>query len=111
MRRTIDRLKREFGYYRALLTHPDTPWISRALLGAAIAYFASPIDLIPDFIPILGQLDDLLIVTGLIRAALAFIPSGVRTECRDKMARKIPGDCVGRKSAGMSGNPGHGGMT
>jgi uncharacterized membrane protein YkvA (DUF1232 family) len=85
-------LKRELCYYRALLTHPGTPWISRALLGAAIAYFVSPIDLIPDFIPILGQLDDLLIVTGLIRTALAFIPADVKTECRDQTALRIAGE-------------------
>ena len=47
---------RELAYYRALLTHPQTPGISRLLLAGAIACFVSPIDLIPDFIPVFGQL-------------------------------------------------------
>ncbi len=78
----LDRIRRELTYYRALFTHPRSPRISRWLLGGAIAYLVSPIDLIPDFIPILGQLDDLLIVPGLVFAALAFIPADVKAECR-----------------------------
>jgi len=83
VKRIIEKVKRELAYYRALLTHPRTPRLSRWLLAAAIAYFLSPIDLIPDAIPILGQLDDLLIVPGLIYAALAFIPPSVKNECRN----------------------------
>ncbi len=52
----LKRVKRELAYYRALLTHPRTPVMSRLLLAGAIAYFVSPIDLIPDFIPVFGQL-------------------------------------------------------
>lgn len=84
VRAILHRIKQELAYYRALLTHPRTPWISWLLLGAAIAYFVSPIDLIPDFIPVLGQLDDLLIVPTLIYAALIFIPANVKAECRKK---------------------------
>ena len=47
----------------------------------------SPIDIIPDFIPVLGQLDDLLIVPILIYAAVAFIPASVKAECRARTAR------------------------
>ncbi len=83
VKRIIEKIKKELAYYRALLTHPRTPRLSRWLLAAAIAYFLSPIDLIPDAIPILGQLDDLLIVPGLIYAALAFIPPSVKKECRN----------------------------
>ena len=83
---TFAKAKRELAYYRALLAHPRTPTISRCLLAGAIAYFVSPIDLIPDFIPVFGQLDDLLIVPGLICAAFAFIPPSVKKECRDKTA-------------------------
>ncbi len=86
MRRALDRAKRECAYYLALFRHPGTPRVSRWLLGAATAYLLSPIDLIPDFIPVLGQLDDVLIVPCLIYAALAFIPAGVKAECRQKAA-------------------------
>lgn len=76
------RIADELGYYRRLLSHPRTPKASRVLLGAAIAYFLSPIDLIPDFVPVLGQLDDLLILPGLIWLALRLVPEGVKAECR-----------------------------
>lgn len=89
MRKMLKKVKREIAYYRALLTHPRTPRISKWLLGGAIAYFVSPIDLIPDGIPILGQLDDLLIVPTLISAALAFIPTSVKAECRKDTANRV----------------------
>jgi len=60
-------------------------------LGGAIAYLVSPVDIIPDFVPILGQLDDLFIVPGMIYAALAFIPASVKAECRGKMANQVSG--------------------
>lgn len=66
------------------MAHPETPGLSRWLLGGALAYLLSPVDLIPDWIPILGQLDDLLIVPVLVYAALSFIPLAVKKECRDK---------------------------
>jgi len=86
MKRLFQRIGREINYYRALIKHPRTPRISRWLIAAAIAYFISPIDLIPDGIPILGQLDDLIIVPTLIYAALAFIPAEVKAECRRQTA-------------------------
>ena len=55
-------------------------------MGGALAYLLSPIDLIPDWIPILGYLDDLFIVPGLIYAALAIIPASVKKECREMTA-------------------------
>jgi len=88
VKKIIGKVARELSYYKALLVHPRTPRISRWLLAAAIAYFVSPIDLIPDGIPILGQLDDLLIVPGLIYGALAFIPPDVKKECRNKATNR-----------------------
>lgn len=84
MKRIVGKVKTEIAFYRVLLAHPRTPRISRWMLAGAVAYFLSPIDLIPDWIPILGQLDDLLIVSVLIYGALAFIPPEVKRECRDK---------------------------
>lgn len=68
--------------YRRMMVHERTPLASKILLGAAIGYFLSPIDLIPDFVPVLGQLDDLLIVPGLLFLALRFVPADVVAECR-----------------------------
>ena len=80
--RPIARMKREVEYYRAVMADPQTPVCSRWLLGAALAYLLSPIDLIPDFVPILGHLDDLIIVGGLVLLARAFIPNSVLAHYR-----------------------------
>jgi uncharacterized membrane protein YkvA (DUF1232 family) len=76
------RVVAEISLYRRVLVHPNTPWLSRILLGAAIAYFVSPIDLLPDVIPVIGQLDDLIIVPGLVWLAFRFIPAEVIADCR-----------------------------
>lgn len=60
------------------------PKVSKILLGAALAYIVSPVDIIPDFIPILGQLDDLIIVPFLIFLAVSAIPKKIIAEYRSK---------------------------
>jgi uncharacterized membrane protein YkvA (DUF1232 family) len=67
------------------LHHPQTPLFAKILLGLAVAYLLLPFDLIPDFIPVLGQLDDVLIVPGLIYLALKMIPDHVVAECRQQV--------------------------
>lgn len=84
LRGIVRRIRTEFDFYKCVLAHPQTPWLSRALLGAALAYFASPVDLIPDFIPVLGQLDDLLLVPGLIYLAFRLVPPSVTESCRSR---------------------------
>jgi uncharacterized membrane protein YkvA (DUF1232 family) len=79
---TAGKIKREIAYYKALSAHNRTPRISKVLMACALAYLASPIDLIPDFIPVIGHLDDLIIVPLLIWLALRYIPEDVRSECR-----------------------------
>lgn len=82
LREIAARIKKELSFYRRVLAHPGTPLLSRILLGAAVAYFLTPIDLIPDFIPLLGHLDDLIVVPGLIWLSFRFIPPGVIRSCR-----------------------------
>lgn len=62
--------------------HPDTPWYAKALAAVIVAYALSPIDLIPDFVPVLGYLDDLLLLPGLIWLAVRWLPAGVLAQCR-----------------------------
>lgn len=63
---------------------PRTPWYAKVLAGAIVAYALSPIDLIPDFVPILGYLDDLIIVPAGIALAVKMIPEAVLADCRLK---------------------------
>lgn len=62
--------------------HPGTPRIAKVLAICVAAYALSPIDLIPDFIPILGYLDELILLPGAIWLCLRLLPSDVRHQCR-----------------------------
>lgn len=62
--------------------NPDTPWLPKALCVFVVAYALSPIDLIPDFIPVLGYLDDALLLPGLIWLALRLLPPQVLSDGR-----------------------------
>lgn len=64
--------------------HPKTPWYARVIIGLTVAYALSPIDLIPDFIPVIGYLDDLIIVPAGISLSLRLIPDSVISECRER---------------------------
>ena len=63
---------------------PRTPWYAKLLAAGVVAYAVSPIDLIPDFIPVLGILDDLVIVSLGAALAVKMVPKEVMTECREK---------------------------
>lgn len=62
--------------------HSKTPWYAKALGVFVVAYALSPIDLIPDFIPVLGYIDDVLLLPGLIWLTLKLLPSDVLADCR-----------------------------
>jgi len=64
------------------LKRKETPLLAKLLAAAAVAYALSPIDLIPDFIPVIGFLDDALILPGLVALAIRLIPKDVFAECR-----------------------------
>ena len=75
-------LKEEtYGLYLAS-RDPRTPWYAKLLVAGIVAYALSPIDLVPDFIPVLGYLDDLVLLPLGIFLALKLIPPQVMAECR-----------------------------
>lgn len=71
--------------------HPATPWPAKLLGLLVVAYALSPIDLIPDFVPVLGYVDDVLLLPALIWLAVRLLPDEVLAQCRlqaeDWMAR------------------------
>jgi len=77
-RNLVRRFTQEIEFYKLMLRNPRTPRVSKVLLGIAIAYAVSPIDLIPDFIPVIGYLDDLIILPLLILIAIRLIPRRVQ---------------------------------
>ena len=80
-------LKRDVMTLWFALKHPDTPWYARAFAAVITAYALSPIDLIPDFIPILGYLDDLIIVPIGVWLLLKIVPEHVLTDSRAESDR------------------------
>ncbi|WP_036300490.1 YkvA family protein [Methylotenera sp. L2L1] len=79
------QLKKELAVYRLVLKHPQTPWLAKCLLWLAVGYLLLPFDLIPDFIPILGQLDEVIIIPALLYCALLLIPKAVIQDCREQV--------------------------
>jgi len=86
-KRATDLKTETFALYLAYRDQ-RTPWYAKACAGVVIAYAFSPIDLIPDFIPVLGYLDDLILVPWGIALALKMIPAEVMVECREN-AREV----------------------
>lgn len=80
----VRRLKTETYAIYLAYRDPRVPWYARLLIALVVAHTLSPIDLIPDFIPVLGYLDDLVIAPLGIALAIKMIPPEVMTECREK---------------------------
>jgi len=98
----IKALKREtFTLYLAC-RHPRVPWYAKLLALIVVAYALSPIDLIPDFIPILGYLDDLVLIPLGLMLVIRLIPADILAECRQK-SEEIVGRAtrIGKIAAGV----------
>ena len=87
-------LKRETYALYLAYRDPRVPWYAKVVCACTVGYALSPIDLIPDFVPVLGYLDDLIIVPAGLALAIKLIPDEVMRECRSmaevKMNQKGP---------------------
>lgn len=84
MRAWARRIKRDGVTLWFAARHPRTPWYAKALGAFVVVYALSPIDLIPDFIPVLGYVDDVLLLPALIWLAVRLLPADVRQSCRQQ---------------------------
>ena len=82
LRNLASGVRTELSAYRHMAGHPKTPRVAKALLLLAVGYVCLPFDLIPDWLPIVGQLDDLVIVPLILLLALRLVPPDVAAECR-----------------------------
>lgn len=84
LRARSQKLKADTAALYLALKRKDTPLLAKIIIALAVCYALSPIDLIPDFIPVIGFLDDVLLLPGLIVLAVKLIPAAVLDECREQ---------------------------
>jgi len=89
IRRWADGLKTETLAVYLADRDPRVPWYAKVLAVCVVGYALSPIDLIPDFIPVLGYLDDLIIVPAGLAIAIRLIPRDVLAECRERARTEL----------------------
>ena len=78
------KLKRDVPAVFLALKDGETPLPAKILAAVTVAYALSPVDLIPDFIPVLGYLDDVLLLPGMVALTVKLIPPEVLADCRRK---------------------------
>ena len=88
-RRRARELRTETHALYLAIKDPRVPWYAKLSALCVVAYAFSPVDLIPDFIPVLGYLDDLIVVPLGIALTIKMIPSEVLVECRAKAQAKV----------------------
>ena len=88
-RQRMRQLKTEIYALYLAIRDPRVPWYARIWVAIVVGYAFSPIDLIPDFIPILGYLDDLVLIPVGIFIAIKLIPAPVLAECRTRAQTEL----------------------
>src|SRR5256714_6429281 len=82
LRSRARELKRELIALALAVRHPRTPWYARVVVAGCVAYAITPVDFIPDAIPVVGLIDDLIFIPLAIALAVRFIPAPVLADCR-----------------------------
>src|ERR671938_485139 len=88
LRKWAHAIKRDLFMLYLAARDPRVPWYAKVVAACVVAYAFSPIDLIPDFIPVLGYLDDMIIVPLGILLAIRLIPPQLLAELRAEAARR-----------------------
>ena len=100
LRQRARAIKRDTLALYLAARHPQTPWYAKALAVLIVGYALSPIDLIPDFIPVLGYLDDVILLPAGIFLCIRLIPAHVIDDCRAQAAARFAdGKPVSRTAA------------
>lgn len=76
------KMKNEIGALFLAYKRSDVPWYAKVVILLAVGYALSPVDFIPDFIPVFGYIDDLILLPVIIALAVRLVPSDVMNECR-----------------------------
>ena len=69
--------------------HPQTPWYAKLVVAGFVAYAVTPVDFVPDAIPILGFVDDLIFIPIAVALAMRFVPRAVLAECRLRAQERV----------------------
>ncbi len=96
-KKKADHLKEQTLALYFAMQDPRVPWYAKGWMLLVVAYAFSPIDLIPDFIPVLGYLDDLIIVPLGVYLAIRMIPAQVMQDCQARAAESLSQDKPGYK--------------
>jgi uncharacterized membrane protein YkvA (DUF1232 family) len=84
LRRRVRQLKIELIALALAARHPRTPWYAKLVVAGCLAYALTPVDFIPDAIPVVGLIDDLIFIPLAIALAVRFIPAPVLADCRTR---------------------------
>jgi uncharacterized membrane protein YkvA (DUF1232 family) len=93
-------LRREVLALYLVCRDPRVPWYAKALAATVVAYALSPLDLVPDFIPVFGYLDDLILIPIGVLLVRRLVPGRVLDECRTR-AQAMTEKPVSRAGAGL----------
>ena len=85
------RIKRQITALYLAYRDPRVPWYAKLFIAVVVAYAFSPIDLIPDFIPVLGYLDDMILLPLGIALAIRMIPKSVMADCYERAGSLVSG--------------------
>ena len=80
-RRDLESIVRQVRVLTLVLKHPKAPWYAKAIAGCALAYLVSPVQLLPTFIPVIGQLDDLFVLFVGLKLLRKLTPPAILDEC------------------------------